>query len=132
VVGLFSPHRVDWGADWAGMMSGCFVWLLGVVALGGVVQLGADAQLQSNGAGKAQELCSNGMKSVCDRRSHVNHQPSVLLDVPDGCGGAVGAKFELMHHLPVQFCAASRGWFVAVGLVFTRWDIGVWGVDEMR
>lgn len=48
----------------------------------------------------AWELCltrlalrdSTELKSVCDQRSHVNHQPSVLLDVPDGCGGKVGTR----------------------------------------
>ena len=48
----------------------------------------AQAQLTSNAIGKAQELCDGDLKAVCDKRTKVNHPPSVLLDVPDGCDGA--------------------------------------------
>ena len=61
-----------------------------LLALSGALALlssGVVAQLESNEAGKAQELCTNELKEVCDKRSHANHNPSVLLDVPDGCGG---------------------------------------------
>lgn len=57
--------------------------LLGSLALVG----GAGAQLVSNDVGKGQELCTANLRELCGKRTHINQQPSVLLDVPDGCDG---------------------------------------------
>lgn len=60
--------------------------LFAVLAVVGGVGLGS-AQLTSNSAGNAQELCKLELKDLCSKRTKVVTPPSVLLDVPDGCEG---------------------------------------------
>ena len=72
------------GVVWGGVSKMRLLALSGALA---VLSSEAVAQLESNEAGKAQELCENELQEVCSKRTSHHHNPSVLLDVPDGCAG---------------------------------------------